>query len=93
MEKSMRGERDVLERKVLELIRNYITVHGYPPTNRELAGEAGCALSTVNVCLKRMREAGILETDHPGASRAIRVPGKRKEREEQDGSGKKRTDF
>ena len=32
--------------EVLEVIKAYIESHGYPPTNRELAKEFCCSLST-----------------------------------------------
>ena len=61
--------------EILEAIKKYIAVHGYPPTNRELAEATGYS---VNGCLKSMLKEGILETDHPlGSPRAIRVPGMR----------------
>lgn len=62
--------------EVLEVIKAYIESHGYPPTNRELAKEFCCSLSTANACLREMLNTGILETDHPaGASRAYRIAG------------------
>ncbi|OUP80896.1 UNVERIFIED_ORG: hypothetical protein B5F06_15935 [Lacrimispora saccharolytica] len=64
--------------EILEAVKTYIAVHGYPPTNRELAEKTGYSLSSVNGCLKSMLKEGILETDHPlGSPRAIRVPGMR----------------
>lgn len=64
--------------EILEAIKKYIAVHGYPPTNRELAEATGYSLSSVNGCLKSMLKEGILETDHPlGSPHAIRVPGMR----------------
>lgn len=61
--------------EVLEVIKAYIESHGYPPTNRELAKEFCCSLSTANACLREMLNTGMLETDHPaGACRALRVP-------------------
>lgn len=61
--------------EILDVIKAYIESHGYPPTNRELAKELDCSLSTVNEYLRKMMNAGMLETDHPfGACRAFRVP-------------------
>ena len=61
--------------EVQEVIKAYIESHGYPPTNRELAKEFCCSLSTANACLREMLNTGMLETDHPaGACRALRVP-------------------
>lgn len=62
--------------EILNVIKAYIEIHGYPPTNRELAKELDCSLSTVNEYLRKMMNAGMLETDHPfGACRAFRVAG------------------
>ncbi len=64
--------------EILNVIKAYIESHGYPPTNRELAKEFCCSLSTVNEYLRKMMNAGMLETDHPaGASRAYRIAGMR----------------
>lgn len=61
--------------EILNVIKAYIETHGYPPTNRELAKEFCCSLSTANACLREMLNTGMLETDHPaGACRALRVP-------------------
>lgn len=71
-------EQIISQKKALEIIKAYIKQHGYPPTNRELAKEFCCSLSTANTCLREMLNAGLLETDHPaGACRALRVPGMR----------------
>lgn len=64
--------------EILNVIKAYIETHGYPPTQRELAKEFCCSLSTANACLREMLNTGILETDHPaGASRAFRIAGMR----------------
>ena len=64
--------------EVLDVIKAYIEFHGYPPTNRELAKELDCSLSTVNEYLRKMMNAGMLETNHPfGACRAFRIAGMR----------------
>lgn len=64
--------------EILNVIKAYIEAHGYPPTNRELAKEFCCSLSTANACLREMLNTGVLETDHPaGASRAYRIAGMR----------------
>lgn len=68
-------EQIISQKKALEIIKAYIKQHGYPPTNRELAKEFCCSLSTANACLREMLKTGMLETDHPaGACRALRVP-------------------
>lgn len=88
-------EQIISQKKALEIIKDYIKQHGYPPTNRELAKEFCCALSTANMCLREMLNAGLLETDHPaGACRALRVPGMRVvDTKELEGAVKQITDL
>lgn len=61
---------------ILNMIVDFIQVHGYPPTVEEIGDIAGFKSknSTWNH-LKQMFSVGMLETDHPGCARAIRVPG------------------
>ncbi len=66
----------ISQKRALEIIKDYIKQHGYPPTQRELAAEFYCSVSTINICLREMLEEGILETDHSvGSCRAYRVAG------------------
>ena len=60
---------------ILNIIIDFIQEHGYPPTVEEIGDIAGFKSknSTWNH-LKQMFSAGMLETDHPGCARAIRVP-------------------
>lgn len=68
----------ISQKKALEIIKAYIKQHGYPATQRELAAEFYCSVSTINICLKELMEKGILETDHSvGSCRAFRVAGMR----------------
>ncbi len=64
-------------RKILETIIEYIQVHGYSPTIREICDITGIkSTATVQIHMKVMFDRGILETDSGyGSSRAIRVPG------------------
>jgi DNA-binding transcriptional regulator YhcF (GntR family) len=69
-------EQIISQKNVLKVIKAYIKQHGYPPTQRELAAEFYCSVSTINICLREMLEEGILETDHSvGSCRAYRVVG------------------
>ena len=71
-------EQIISQKNVLKVIKAYIKQHGYPPTQRELAAEFYCSVSTINICLREMLEEGILETDHSvGSCRAYRVAGMR----------------
>lgn len=70
-----RGEiiRDEIVKKVIE----YIEIHGYPPTNREICQMTGLrSTSSVSHHLGVLFAEGRLETDAAECSpRAIRVPG------------------
>ena len=71
-------EQIISQKKALEIIKAYIKQHGSPPTQRELAAEFYCSVSTINICLREMLEEGILETDHSvGSCRAFRIAGMR----------------
>ena len=71
-------EQIISQKNVLKVIKAYIKQHGHPPTQRELAAEFYCSVSTINICLREMLEEGILETDHSvGSCRAYRVAGMR----------------
>lgn len=64
------------QKTILQAIKQYIWVHGYPPTVREIGDAVGLkSSSSVTHHLCKMLEEGVIETDHPGAPRAIRVPG------------------
>lgn len=68
-----------LREKILENIVEYIEIHGYPPTVREIGAMTGLrSTSTVQHHLEILREEGKIETDAGfNAPRAIRVPGYR----------------
>lgn len=70
-----RGEtiRDEIVRKIIQ----YVEVHGYPPTNREICQMTGLkSTSSVSHHLGVLFAEGRLETDAAECSpRAIRVPG------------------
>lgn len=61
---------------ILNIIIDFIQEHGYPPTVEEIGDIVGFkSKNTTWNHLKQMFSAGMLETDHPGCARAIRVPG------------------
>lgn len=65
-----------MKEKILTAIKDYIKQHGYPPSFREIGDMVGLqSTSSVQKYIKKMLELGVLETDHPGMARAIRVPG------------------
>lgn len=65
-----------MRQKIYDFIVQYITKHGYSPTVREIGAGVGLqSTSTVHTHLQKMFNSGMLETEHPGMPRAIRVPG------------------
>lgn len=65
-----------MKEKILTAIKTYIHQHGYPPTLREIGDLVGLqSSSSVHMHIQKMLELGMLETDHPGMQRALRVPG------------------
>lgn len=65
-----------LQQKIYDFIVEYIMIHQYPPTTREIAPGVGVkAHSTVYVQLQEMIKNRIIESDAGlGTPRAIRVP-------------------
>jgi SOS-response transcriptional repressor LexA len=62
--------------RILEFITNYICLHGYCPSNREICVGAGFkSVASINHHISILLEQGDLETDaQPGTPRALRVP-------------------
>jgi repressor LexA len=61
------------QQQILELVRNFATEHGYPPTVRELCALAGVSSpDTVQYHLDNLREKGLLE-EAKGRSRSAHV--------------------
>lgn len=70
-----------MREKILDVIIFYIQEHGYSPTVEEIRRAVGLkSKATTHHHLNVLLEEGKLETDAPGAPRAIRVPGYRFER-------------
>ena len=60
--------------RVLAFISEYIGKHGYAPTMREIMGEAGYkSTASAKYAVEGLIKAGLLETDHPGSPRALRL--------------------
>lgn len=73
-----------MREKILDAIISYIQEHGYPPTVEEIGQAVGLkSKSSTHHHLNVLFEEGKLETDAPGAPRAIRVPGYRFEKEDE----------
>lgn len=60
--------------KVLDFIKSYIAQYGYPPSYREIGeGVNMYSNATVYYHIQKLIKFGEIETDHPGAPRAIRL--------------------
>lgn len=72
----------------LEYIR-YFKQYGYCPGYKDIAEKIGISESTAKAHTMELIKSGLLATDHPGNSRAIRVTGykfvKVRERTNEDG--------
>lgn len=64
---------ETIRENVKREIADYIQKYDYPPSIREIADLANCALSTAHKYVTELLLSGELESDHPGASRAIRM--------------------
>lgn len=73
----MKNRKNQKQDDIYDYIVEYIKIHGYPPSVREIGAGVGLhSSSSVHAHLCRMMAAGILETDAElGSPRAIRVPG------------------
>ncbi|MEK6274068.1 MAG: transcriptional repressor LexA [Actinomycetota bacterium] len=61
------------QRQILDFLREYVDVHGYPPTVREIGEAVGLASpSTVHAHLANLERAGLLKRD-PTKPRAIEL--------------------
>ncbi len=61
------------DKEVYEFIRNFIIEHSYPPTLDEIAKGMNCGKTSVYEHVSHLFRNGLLETDHPGSGRAMRV--------------------
>lgn len=67
-----------MREQIKQVIIDYITLHGYPPTPQEIGQAVGRCKSVINGYVTQMLADGELETDAlQGAPRALRVPGMR----------------
>lgn len=65
-----------MQQRILDFVIGYIQEHGYPPTRREIGEAVGLkSPSTVQHYITQMLISGMLETDDPLSSRALRMPG------------------
>ena len=62
--------------RLYHYIADYVAVHGYGPTLREMAAAMGLkSFNTAHHHLRRLREFGLV-TWTPGAARTVRVTGR-----------------
>ncbi len=59
--------------KILKFIAKYIKHHCYPPAIYEIATDTGLSKATIRRHITMLLEDHILETEHPGDSRAYRI--------------------
>lgn len=60
--------------RVLAFISEYIGKHGYAPTMREIMdGVEYKSTASAKYAVEGLIKAGLLETDHPGSPRALRL--------------------
>ena len=71
--------------KILRFIAKYIKRHCYPPDIYEIAADTGLSKATIRRHITMLLEDHILETEHPGDSRAYRI----KDTKISDGKGEK----
>ena len=65
-----------IREKILTVIIEYIQINGYPPTVREICDRVGLAsTSSVYTHLQKMDTLGMIELGDFSSPRAIRVPG------------------
>ena len=60
---------------VYNFIDSYITEHTYPPSMSEIAEGLNISPHTANNNFLRLKEIGMIETEHPGVARAYRLAG------------------
>lgn len=60
---------------VYNFIDSYIAEHAYPPSMPEIADGLNISPHTANNCFLRLKEIGMIETEHPGVARAYRLTG------------------
>lgn len=71
MSKSKLTKRDL---EILDFIKSYIDQYGYPPSYEEIGeGVELYSKSSVWSHVQKLIKFGEIETDHPGAPRAIRL--------------------
>ena len=64
------------EKKIASLyafIVKYISIHGYAPLYSEMASALMCSTSTIKPILEILYERNLIESDHQGSPRAIRI--------------------
>lgn len=65
------------EQKIYDFIKEYVTLHGYAPSYREIAEAVGLkSLSSVFEYIRRLSDAGLVESEEGECSpRAFRITG------------------
>lgn len=70
----VKQSQEITKEVYLHFVR-YCKKYGYSPSYDEIAQELNISRHTVQNHVLDLMESGLLATDHPGTSRAIRVTG------------------
>lgn len=62
-------------KQIFKFIEDYIELHGYFPSNREIEENTGLSKATVQRHMKKFELDGIIATEHPNTPRAYRLVG------------------
>lgn len=65
----------IITKEVYLYFLRYFDKYGYSPSYKEIAEKLNISQRTVQNHVKELIERGLLATDHPGNSRAVRVVG------------------
>lgn len=70
------------QRRVLAVIRNYVTLHGFPPSVREIGEAVGLGTSAAHYQLRQLAEKGYIRRD-PARARALQIVDRDEEKRHQ----------
>lgn len=65
----------IITKEIYLYFLQYFQKHGYSPSYSEIAEKLNISQRTVQNHVTELIERGLLATDHPGNSRAVRVAG------------------
>lgn len=65
----------IITKEIYLYFLRYFQKHGYSPSYQEMADKLNLHIQTVRNHIRDLIEDGMLETNHPGTPRAIRIVG------------------